>query len=52
MSERRCYVCDACYKAKAPLRIFQQPGDPVPKCPQHGKMRLEKNKPYKSRGRT
>jgi hypothetical protein len=47
MAERRAYVCDACYKAKAPLRIFAQPDEPPPKCPQHGRMRLEKNKPYR-----
>jgi hypothetical protein len=50
MSERRAFVCDKCYAAKAPLRIFAQPGEPAPKCPQHGRMRLEKNKPYNQQG--
>jgi hypothetical protein len=46
MAERRAYVCDKCYANKTPLRVFVRPGEAAPKCPQHGKMRLERNKPY------
>jgi hypothetical protein len=46
MTERRAYVCDRCYANKQPLRIFIAPDAKPPKCPEHGRMRLEKNKPY------
>jgi len=45
--ERRAFVCDKCFKDGRPLRIFTLEGDPVPRCPQHGKMRREPNKPYR-----
>lgn len=47
MSERRCYVCDRCYKDGRPLRIFILAGEKEPRCPEHGKMRREHNKPYR-----
>jgi hypothetical protein len=47
MTERRAYVCDACYKAKNPLRVFVTADVPPPRCPTHGKMRLETNKAYR-----
>ena len=47
MTERRAYVCDACYKLKNPLRVFIGPDEKPPRCPVHGKMRLERNKSYK-----
>lgn len=46
-TERRAYVCDACYKAKTPYRIFiTTAGEKPPRCPEHGRMRLEVNKTY------
>jgi len=44
--ERRCYICPTCYANGRALRIFITPGDKPPKCPQHGKMTRERNKPY------
>jgi hypothetical protein len=46
--QRRAYVCDKCYAAKTPLRIFLTAADEKPpRCPVHGKMRLERNKSYR-----
>ena len=48
MTERRAYVCDACYKAKNPLRVFVGPQTRYRlAAPTHGKMRLERNKSYR-----
>lgn len=45
--ERTAYVCEKCYKDKRPYRIFTLEGEPVPKCPEHGKMTRESNHPYR-----
>ena len=50
MRERRAYICPRCFAAKTPYRVFTTPGETkVPRCPQHGAMERQPNKPYRGR---
>jgi hypothetical protein len=44
---RLAYVCPKCEKNGSPRRIFSHPGQPKPKCPEHGAvMVIQPNNPY------
>jgi hypothetical protein len=45
---RRAFVCGH-KDCNPPRRIFVGADDPAPKCPEHGKMVLQPNKPYMGR---
>ena len=50
MSERRCFVCDKCFDKGHARRIFLTPGEDEKakaRCPEHGRMRREPNRPYR-----
>jgi hypothetical protein len=45
MRERRCYIC---LKCQPTLRVFLLPGETeLPRCPEHGRMTREPNRPYR-----
>lgn len=42
---RSAFICD--HKAHdTPLRKFTRPGDPTPRCTDHGVMKRQPNQPY------
>jgi hypothetical protein len=46
--KRIAYVCTHKDHATTGLnyRVFLLPGDPEPRCPEHGAMKVQPNKPY------
>jgi hypothetical protein len=46
MAVRLAYICERC---TPPLRIFIAPGQRRPKCPKHGHMDVQPNRPYRGK---
>lgn len=50
--ERRAYYCEDAKSKEVHRRVFLMPGETVPTCATHGKMRQQANVSYKRSGVT